>query len=134
MSTEPRGIRNNNPGNIRLGTHWEGMLDKQLDPSFAQFTKPEYGIRAIVKIMHSYQRLGIHTIRQVIERWAPPSENNTPAYIAAVCAECSVGPDDDVKLENIMPLLVRAICYRENGCFPYTDAQLARGIELAGAV
>jgi len=130
--SDPRGVRNNNPGNIRKsGTVWMGMSATQTDPSFVQFVAPEYGIRAIAKIMKSYRALGLNTVREVIRRWAPPSENNTDAYVAAVCAECSVKPDDTIDLETIMPLLVKAIIYHENGCCPYTDQQINSGIALA---
>lgn len=130
--TETRGIRNNNPGNIRKNsTVWMGMAASQTDPSFVQFVAPEYGIRAIAKIMHSYRALGLNTIREVVRRWAPPSENNTDAYVSAVCAECSVGPDDTVDLESIMPLLVKAIIWHENGSCPYTQEQIHSGIALA---
>jgi len=107
------------------------MRPVQEDPAFVQFTSPEYGIRAIVKIMRSYKRLGIDTIRRVILRWAPPSENNTDSYIAAVCAECSVGPDDIVDLDQVLPLLIRAIIWHECGVQPYTDTQINQGIALA---
>lgn len=128
----PRGVRNNNPGNIRKNsTVWMGMSATQTDPSFVQFVAPEYGIRAIAKIMKSYRALGLNTIREVIRRWAPPSENNTDSYVSAVCAECSVKPDETVDLDTVMPLLVKAIIYHENGCCPYTDQQINSGIALA---
>lgn len=128
----PRGIANQNPGNIRKGAAvWKGQAAIQSDPSFVQFVSPEYGIRAIAKIMKTYKAHGIHTIEQVISRWAPASENNTPAYIAAVCAECSVHENDDVDLDEIMPLLVKAIIWHENGCCPYTDKTIIDGIDLA---
>ncbi|MDB6107826.1 MAG: structural protein [Gammaproteobacteria bacterium] len=130
--SDSRGIRNNNPGNIRKNsTVWMGMAASQTDPSFVQFVASEYGIRAIAKIMRSYRALGLNTLREVVRRWAPPNENNTDAYVAAVCAECSVGPDDTVDLDNVMPLLVKAIIYHENGQCPYTDEQINSGIALA---
>lgn len=130
--SDPRGVRNFNPGNIRRNsTIWMGMAATQTDPSFVQFVAPEYGIRAIAKIMKSYRALGLNTIREVIRRWAPPSENNTDSYVASVCAECSVGPDDAVDLDTVMPLLVKAIIYHENGCCPYTEEQIHSGIALA---
>lgn len=128
----PRGIRNNNPGNIRHGnTVWSGQAEHQEDPDFVQFISPEFGIRAIVKIMHSYARIGVNTINGVIHRWAPPNENDTGAYIAAVCQECAIGPDEKVVLDMIMPTLVKAIVRHENGQQPYSDAQIQAGIALA---
>jgi hypothetical protein len=133
MTTElPRGIRNFNPGNIRRGgVTWQGMDPTQADPVFITFMSPQWGIRAMVKILRNYKSLGLTTIRQVITRWAPYSENNTDAYIAAVCAECAVGPDDQIDFDSVMVLLVRAITYFENGACPYTDDVIRAGIALA---
>lgn len=130
--SDPRGIRNFNPGNIRRNaTAWQGMAPEQTDPSFVQFISAEYGIRAIAKIMRSYKALGLNTVREVIRRWAPPTENNTDAYIASVCAECSVEADDTVDLDAVMDLLIKAIIWHENGVQPYTDEQINTGIALA---
>jgi hypothetical protein len=130
--SDPRGIRNFNPGNIRHGSiTWLGMAPQQTDPAFIQFVSPEYGIRAIARILRNYKAIGLNTIAQAISRWAPYSENNTDAYIAAVCRECSVGPDDVVDYDALMPLIVKAIIWHENGVCPYTDAQIADGIRMA---
>jgi hypothetical protein len=131
--TIPRGIRNNNPGNIRLSpnVHWFGQSADQADGSFVQFDMPEYGIRAIVRIMHSYQRLGINTIKDVINRWAPPNENDSAAYVDAVCKGCNKSATEVVVLNDIMPELVNAIIWHENGDNPYTPEQIATGIALA---
>ena len=74
----PRGIRNNNPGNIRWGSDWKGLKKdgKQQDPSFCIFETPEYGIRALAKLLRNYQRLyGLNTPYRIISRYAPPTEN-----------------------------------------------------------
>lgn len=128
-----RGIRNNNPGNIRRvpGTTWAGESQTQSDPSFVVFSEPQYGIRAIARILRSYQRQGIDTIHEAINRWAPPNENNSVAYVDAVCKECAVGPDDNVKLESILPQLIKAIIRHENGGQPYSDEQIIEGILIA---
>ena len=47
----PRGIRNNNPGNIKLGTNWDGLSDEQNDDVFCQFKEPVWGIRALMRIL-----------------------------------------------------------------------------------
>lgn len=128
-----RGERNNDPGNIRHipGVTWQGQSAMQTDDAFVQFDDPVYGIRAIVRIMRSYEREGLNTIAEVINRWAPPNENNSQAYVQAVCRDCGVGPDDTVSLESIMPRLVRAIIQHENGEVIYTDDQIIEGISLA---
>lgn len=87
---EPRGIRNNNPLNIRKGSKWQGERPVQTDPAFEEFISMEYGIRAgfylLRKYMSGYNGLTekFNTIEKIIKRWAPASENNTQAYIQAV--------------------------------------------------
>lgn len=85
--TQPRGIRNNNPGNIRWGADWQGLKKdgKLQDPSFCVFKSPVWGIRALAKLLKNYQRLyGLNTPRKIINRYAPPNENQTQAYIQSV--------------------------------------------------
>lgn len=87
---EPRGIRNNNPLNIRKGNNWKGEIQPQSDKSFEQFESMQYGIRAgfiiLRKYMTGYNGLTqkFNTINKIISRWAPSSENNTKAYIDQV--------------------------------------------------
>lgn len=132
MAQMPRGIRNNNPGNIRHAkVLWQGEAATQTDPSFVQFTKPEFGIRAIAKILITYKKNGINTLGAAISRWAPPSENNTYAYIQTVCKDCGVGQYDPVDLEGLLPKLIPSIINHENGIQPYSDALIAQGISLA---
>jgi hypothetical protein len=128
-----RGEMNSNPGNIRHvpGVVWQGQSLTQSDPSFVQFDDPVYGIRAIVRIMRSYEREGIHTVGDAIDRWAPPNENNSSAYVNDVCARCDIGATDPVSLDSIMPQLVSAIIFHENGQDIYTADQVSQGIALA---
>lgn len=87
---EPRGIRNNNPLNIRKGNNWKGELQPQSDKSFEQFESMQYGIRAgfiiLRRYMTGYNGLTqkFNTINKIISRWAPAGENNTQAYIEQV--------------------------------------------------
>lgn len=128
-----RGIRNNNPGNIRHGDNWQGMADVQTDASFIQFVNPEYGIRAMTKILLTYNdRYGLNTVRGIISRWAPPVENDTESYINSVASRLDVYPDDVINVRAYMPDLVEAIIYHENGIQPYEYATLSQGIILAG--
>ena len=87
---EPRGIRNNNPLNIRKGSNWKGEIQPQSDKSFEQFESMQYGIRAgfiiLRRYMTGYNGLTqkFNTINKIISRWAPDRENNTQAYIEQV--------------------------------------------------
>lgn len=142
--TTPRGIRNNNPGNIRWGDDWKGLVpqDKRTDRSFCQFVEAKWGIRAMAKILLNYRKsqgmpgvgaAGIDTVREIISRWAPPNENNTEAYVQSVAKACGVLPNDPIDLTNkqLMLSLVKGIIAHENGMQPYTDATLLAGIDLA---
>jgi hypothetical protein len=129
----PRGLRNNNPGNLRRveGTAWKGQEATQTDPDFVQFVTPEYGIRAMARILHNYKRDGLNTIHEAISRWAPSNENDTNSYIQDVCNGCSVQPTDVVDFDLIMPSLIKAIIFHENGVQPYSDDQINKGIALS---
>lgn len=85
-----RGIRNNNPLNIRKGCDWRGERSVQLDREFEEFTSMEFGLRAAIKLVcnhisgHNSAKRECSTISTLIQMWAPSSENNTGAYIKAV--------------------------------------------------
>ena len=132
---KPRGIRNNNPGNIRRGERWEGIADVSLDQEFVTFKSPVWGIRAMARILLSYQKLHfLGTITGMISRWAPPSENDTDSYIHHVCKMVGVGRHDTVTLAEeptLFAAMVRAIILHENGKQPYSDKKIAKGIKLA---
>jgi hypothetical protein len=141
--TLTRGERNNNPGNIERveRTIWKGQAPNQSgDSRFVVFTAPVYGIRALGKTLLTYSHVypendsrDIDTIREVINRWAPGSENNTAAYIADVCHQIGVGPDDeyDITREKFMRPLAVAIMMHENGRVLYSANMIDDGIRRA---
>lgn len=131
-----RGIRNNNPGNIRWGDGWQGLVPKseRTDKSFCQFTAPEYGIRAMIIILRNYEKKhGLNTVREIINRWAPPVENDTEAYINSVAKQVGVDADKviDVTDSRVMIPLLEAIITHENGSQPYDFATFVKAIDLA---
>lgn len=144
--TVPRGIRNCNPGNIdrKPGVKWQGQMDDQSgDPRFVVFQSASWGIRAIARILLVYQtaRLArdgtpIDTIREIIERWAPPVENKTSAYVTHVSKLTGIAPDAriDVSDYDTMRAMVAAIITHENGIQPYSDAEIEAGLFLANVV
>ena len=155
MTQKPKGIRRNNPGNLEWGSPWQGLANKADWPAdrFAAFIDPVYGIRAIAMTLITYQDKRkakdgskIDSIREVIERWAPSSDNNNvPAYAKSVAALLDgVGPDDEVvDMHNPVHLraLVEGIIRHENGRGPlktenswYTAAQIEEGLRRAGVV
>lgn len=113
----PRGIRNNNPLNIRLGDNWQGLCKEQTDKTFCQFISMEYGLRAAFIILFNYLKKRVDTPDKIIKRWAPPSENDTEAYITRVCKIGSLPRYEVIKKTNYSRLcsLVWAMAQVENG-------------------
>lgn len=128
-----RGLRNNNPGNIeRTGSRWKGMAaDQWRDGRFIVFESPEWGIRALGRVLVNYQRLhGLNTVEQIINRWAPTHENNTRSYINAVAQALGVRPDQQIDVQQYLLPLTKAIIHHENGIQPYSDFLLNQGLAL----
>lgn len=121
--TTSRGCRNNNPGNIRLvsGTRWVGQVppERQTDEEFVQFESMYHGLRALCRTLHTYiVAHKVDTIRGIVERWAPPEENDTENYIIYVTRR--TGADADYHLDperdrGILLRIVRAIIEMESG-------------------
>lgn len=135
--TDPRGIRNNNPGNIRKGTdRWNGLApnNQQTDPAFWIFTQAAWGLRAIAVILLTYQRKhGLKTLRQMIARWAPSEENNTTAYVDDVAHRVGEDPDAEITLDAVLLRgIVMAIVWHENAEQPYAPEVIDRAMKLAG--
>ncbi|HHC2695415.1 hypothetical protein ABWH42_18545 [Klebsiella pneumoniae] len=133
-SGDARGIRNNNPGNLEASSSnpWVGQTGS--DGRFAKFETPEHGIRALGRNLISYQRQGIDTVGEIINRWAPPSDNNdTAAYIKAVCAQLGVTANQPLDASNpdTLQALCAAIIKHENGTQPYSPDQLSTGVSAA---
>jgi hypothetical protein len=111
-----RGIRNNNPGNIRVSKdQWEGMTGD--DGAFVTFDSPESGVRALGKNLLSYGRQGYDSIEKIINRWAPPNENDTQAYIDSVVAATGIPATQSLDLSNpdTLSSLAQAISFHETG-------------------
>ncbi|PVZ19908.1 MULTISPECIES: structural protein P5 [unclassified Pseudomonas] len=147
MGTTTRGIRNNNPGNIDFNTRnqWQGQLGLEEGvpkPRFARFDSPENGIRALGKLLLAYRGKdgepgvggpGIDTVQETIHRWAPPGENDTGAYVAAIAQRLGVTGQAaiDVRQPATLRTLVEGIIIHENGYNPYPDSVLAEGVRRA---
>jgi hypothetical protein len=99
-----RGLRNNNPLNIRHSAdRWQGARKDQTDKSFVQFESMAYGYRAAWKTLQTYyNRLcgqgQPFNVQHIISRWAPPEENDTAAYIRFVVGASRLGGK-----ENLLP-------------------------------
>jgi len=146
MST-PRGVRNNNPGNIDFNPRnaWQGQLGLEVGvdkPRFARFDHPENGIRALGKLLINYRGKdglpgvggkGIDTVLETINRWAPSTENDTQAYAAAVAKRIGVRTADPINIKDSATLrgMVVSIIIHENGSNPYAPAIIDEGVRRA---
>ncbi|MEJ6477023.1 virion protein [Pseudoalteromonas piscicida] len=122
-----RGIRNNNPLNIEAGENWVGLVGT--DGRFAIFETAEYGIRAAARILRTYaNKYGIVNIDGIINRWAPPTENDTANYIEFVSKRAGVDSQQPLS-ESDYPKVIAAMITMENGEQPYTLEQIKQGFE-----
>lgn len=114
----PRGLRNNNPGNIRRNSDvFQGEVNPSRDKDFKQFKSMAYGYRAVFKILSNYHRVyKLTTIRKMIIRWAPENENNTAAYVSLVSSYSGIGPDDLLNFDREQMIrIVAGMSKVENG-------------------
>lgn len=123
MQKVSRGYKNCNPGNIRINSDvFQGEINPSRDKAFKQFKTMAYGYRAIFKMLANYKkRHSLGTIRGMISRWAPPSDNNhTDNYIKAVCDYAQIGPDEEVDTnsKSAMMAIVAGMSKVENGVQP----------------
>ena len=134
----PRGIRNNNPLNIRKSKDkWKGLSITQNDPSFCQFETLEWGWRAAFYLLTRtyYHKYRLFTIRAIISKWAPPMENKTEAYIANVSRLTGIAPDEPIGIPSDKPARLiaigRAMAIQENGIDSIDDFAMLRGWSLS---
>ncbi len=110
-------IARNNIFNIRplaKGQQWMGQAGAV--KGFAEFETREYGIRAWLVLMRTYrQRHGCRTIRQIVTRFAPPTENNTAHYIGHCCGYMGIGPDTPLSARLDYCALAGAMARMETG-------------------
>ena len=140
-----RGIRNNNPLNIRHSADcWQGERAEQTDKAFVQFETMAYGYRAAWKTLESYWKYFHRTkqpfnVKTIITRWAPPNENDTQAYIRTVLRLSSLGGNEHLpqpsrgvdipRLEKLLTAMTTVECG-----IPYKDVDteaICQGFELA---
>lgn len=126
----PRGIRNNNPGNIRRNNvNWQGALSRaavdqaglEWDDTFVQFDTPANGVRAIGHILMSYQARNLVSVDSIIRTWSATDQD---AYVANVSDALQVQPDDVIDVQASLPQLATAIIQQENGQQPYADSDI----------
>lgn len=132
MRELPRGLRNRNPGNIRRSAvRYKGEAESG-DAAFKAFRTMAWGYRAMFVLLHTYRvRHGVATLRGMIARWAPPSENDTEAYLRTVARRSGIDPDAaiDTRDQPAMTCIVAAMARVENGTEP-DEKEIAEGWRL----
>lgn len=123
-------LANNNPLNIReTSDDWVGLANPRAKKGFFNFVAPEYGIRAGKKIiLGAYAKRGLNTVQKIISAWAPPSENNTGAYISFVERDSGLRASTVINAGNIRGLLV-AMARMESGKY-WPSEVIDRGMTL----
>ncbi len=133
---DTRGLRNRNPGNLRFSPDvpWEGLTGHDGD-GFCVFDADVHGIRAVIIDLHTHFVRGQHTIRALVSTYAPPTENDTDAYIRFVADGAGIGADEAIEVftRDLADTLFRALCTFENGVMPYPAETIGAGLDAAFA-
>jgi hypothetical protein len=116
----PRGMRNNNPGNIRVSkSRWQGKIpvEKNKDGAFEQFNYYVFGVRAMIVLIKNYIRNNkLDTIRKIMHKYAPTSENKTDTYAKWVADKSGLGIDQKLAINDAtLRPLIKAMAHYENG-------------------
>jgi hypothetical protein len=126
----PRNVRLNNPGNVERTTiRWQGMSALQDDARFIRFVAPQWGFRCMARILKGDYAQGDTSVHALIDRWAPPVENDTSAYVMDVANRLGVDMDETLALPDELLPLLKAIAIHEGGC-PWPDSVVQLGIDL----
>lgn len=131
-------IKFNNPLNLDYveSIKWNGLADPPFQGRFCSFTSSVFGIRAgCMNIIHHFDR-GANTIEKLITIWAPPTENDTKAYISDVSGRSGFTSDQVLNFHSYADLrpVIEAMIWHENGEQPYSNAMFDEALKLAGVV
>ena len=91
-------IVNNNPGDL----DYAGQLNAEPNGRFAKFTSPQTGETALFRQVWAQVAEG-QTLRQLINQWAPSTENNTSEYLQNVMKWTGLAADTPI-LQLLPPL------------------------------
>jgi hypothetical protein len=134
-----RSIRNNNPGNIKkTNTQWEGMTQEQADSTFVSFESPEMGVRALARVLNTYNtQYNLDDISGMVSRFAPPTENDTQNYIKFVSEKSGIPRNRKITLQDNpedMKKVIAAMIEMEGGSDSvkyFTPSIINEGVRLA---
>jgi hypothetical protein len=135
LLSAPRGIRNNNPGNVERSTiRWQGsipadqvqaVLGIPYDPTFEQMDTPANGVRMIGHVLTSKARRGLTTVDSIIRDYSTTDQD---AYVAFVSGQLGVDAEQDINVDAVLPAFAAAIIQQENGEQPYPLADIANWV------
>ncbi|WP_337046086.1 lytic transglycosylase [Serratia bockelmannii] len=138
---EPRGIRNNNPGNLNYVGQNGAMLEDHATPRFARFNSAFEGFAALGKQIKAYYNgtskaagyQKLQSVEDIISRFAPASENNTQAYINKLSKMLGVGRGDSLNIQDpqVLATLMNGITQIENGKNPYAPEMVLKAAQSA---
>lgn len=131
-----RGVRNNNPMNLRKGIAFQYQIENPKETAFMTFGKTWQGIRAGVLDITNDISKGQNTLTKLINQYAPPNENDTTGYINNISKNLAIKPSDilDRKNFDFMVKLVKSIIVMENGANALkfiTDQDINEGVKSA---
>ena len=126
--------RTKNPLNIRFNENNDWIGQTGQDSGFSSFTNESFGYRAADRVLNSYGRSGVSTVRDTISRFAPPSENDTDNYIDFIAQRTGLNPDDQIDLsdQNTRATLLAAMAKMESNT-DITPGELLTSIDMANA-
>ncbi|AJJ70072.1 hypothetical protein [Yersinia pseudotuberculosis] len=122
------GVRNNNPGNLRVAPNSTGK-----NGGFSTFANPQEGIAALARQLQLYGDRGNNTLSGILHTYAPSTENNTQGYINAVSGATGANPYERLNLHSpeVLKKLVTSIIGHENGYQPYSSGDIDDGINAS---
>lgn len=128
-----RAERNFNPGNLNYAGQAGATLESGSGARFAKFASEEEGIAALVRQLRLYQQRGIDTIGEIVKKYAPPSENDTQAYIASMVRWTGLSADEklDFNDTDTVRRMVQGISRKEGRFTPLSEGQIMSGIGIA---
>jgi hypothetical protein len=128
------GPNSNNPGNIRAsdGNAWQGK-NTQPGAQFESFDTPESGVRAMSVLLGNYAKQGVNTLGGIVNRWAPPNENQTSALVANAAKRTGLDPNQPLDLSDpaVRAKVVQALIVQEQGKMPYGQDVVQAGVSAS---
>ena len=127
MGVKPTlGQRNNNYGNLRTTDAFEGKTG--VNKSYDTYETPEKGMRALARVLDTYSsKHGINTIDQLINRYAPASDNTGGShenYKKFLAQKLGVSPNDPIDVKGRRAEIMDAIIRFENKNRPLASPQM----------